>query len=355
MSHPEQEGRIKVGITCGDVNGVGLEVVMKALLDSRIHQICTPVIYASNKLVSFQRKHLNLNDFQYQTVHSSSEIILRKTNVINCWDEEVNVEWGMATEASGKYAFLSLEAAVADLKAGHIHVLVTAPINKHTIQNKDFTFQGHTEYLADRFDTKDPLMFLVSETLRVAVNSGHIPVKEVASVLSIEKIVKKIKSIEHSLKRDFGQRKPRIAVLGLNPHAGDEGLIGLEEKEFILPAIKKCFDEGTFVYGPYSADGFFGSGAFKKFDAILAMYHDQGLIPFKTLSFSSGVNFTAGLPIVRTSPDHGTAYDIAGKGTAMEDSLRDAIYTAIDILRKREEYDEITANPLAFSKQTRDH
>lgn len=355
MSQPEQEGRIKVGITCGDVNGVGLEVVMKALLDSRIHQICTPVIYASNKLVSLQRKHLNLNDFQYQTVRNSSEIILKKTNVINCWEEEVNVEWGQATEASGKYAYLSLEAAVQDLKDGIIHVLVTGPINKHTIQNEDFKFQGHTEYLADRFETKDPLMFLVSETLRVAVNSGHIPVKEVASVLSIEKIVKKIKSIEHSLKRDFGQRKPRIAVLGLNPHAGDEGLIGQEEKEFILPAIKKCFDEGIFVYGPYSADGFFGSGAFKKFDAILAMYHDQGLIPFKTLSFSSGVNFTAGLPIIRTSPDHGTAYDIAGKGVAMEDSIRDAIYTAIDILRKREEYDEITAKPLAFSKQTRDH
>lgn len=355
MNHPEQEGRIKVGITCGDVNGVALEVIMKALLDNRIHQICTPVIYASNKLVSFQRKHLNLNEFQYQTVRSSKEIILKKTNVINCWDEEVNVEWGKATDSSGKYAYLSLEAAVNDLKEGHIHVLVTGPINKHTIQSVDFNFQGHTEYLADRFNSPDPLMFLVSETLRVAVFSGHIPVKEVAAALSIEKIVKKIKSIEQSLKKDFGERKPKIAVLGLNPHAGDEGLIGLEEKEFILPAIHRCFEEGIFVYGPYSADGFFGSGAFNKFDAILAMYHDQGLVPFKTLSFSSGVNFTAGLPIVRTSPDHGTAYDIAGKGKALEDSLRDSIYTAIDILRKREEYAEITAKPLAFSKQTRDH
>ncbi len=355
MSHPENEGRIKVGITCGDVNGVGLEVVMKALLDNRVHQIFTPVIYASNKLISLQRKHLNLNDFQYQTVKSSSEIILRKTNVINCWEEEIPVDWGKATETSGKYALQSLEAAVADLKAGHIHVLVTAPINKHTIQSKDFTFQGHTEYLANRFETPEPLMFLVSDTLRVAVYSGHIPVKEVASVLSTEKIVRKIKSMEHSLKRDFGLRKPRIAVMGLNPHAGDEGLIGMEEKEFILPAIKKCFDEGVFVYGPYSADGFFGSAAFKKFDAVLAMYHDQGLIPFKTLSFSTGVNFTAALPVVRTSPDHGTAYDIAGKGTATEDSVRDAMYTAIDILRKREEYDKITSNPLAFSKQSRDH
>ncbi|MBP6335875.1 MAG: 4-hydroxythreonine-4-phosphate dehydrogenase PdxA [Bacteroidia bacterium] len=355
MSHPEQEGRIKVGITCGDVNGIGLEVVMKALLDTRILQLCTPVIYASNKLVSLQRKLLNLNDFQYQTVKSSNDIILRKTNVINCWEEEVPVEWGKATETSGMYAYRSLEAAVPDLKEKKIHVLVTAPINKQTIQNVNFKFQGHTEYLADRFDTTDPLMFLVSETLRVAVNSGHIPVKEVAASLSTEKIAKKIKSIHNSLKRDFGVRKPRIAVLGLNPHAGDDGLIGMEEKEFILPAIKKCSEEGIFVYGPYSADGFFGTASFNKFDAILAMYHDQGLVPFKTLSFSSGVNFTAGLPVVRTSPDHGTAYDIAGKGTAMEDSLRDAIFTAIDILRKREEFDEITANPLAFSKQTRDH
>jgi 4-hydroxythreonine-4-phosphate dehydrogenase len=355
MSHPENEGRIKVGITCGDVNGIGLEVVMKALLDNRVHQIFTPVIYASNKLISLQRKHLNLNDFQYNSVRSSSDIILRKTNVINCWEEEIPVEWGKATEISGKYALQSLEAAVADLKAGHIHVLVTSPINKHTIQSKDFTFQGHTEYLANRFDTPEPLMFLVSDTLRVAVYSGHIPVKEVASVLSTEKIVRKIKSMEQSLRRDFGLRKPRIAVLGLNPHAGDEGLIGMEEKEFILPAIKKCFDEGVFVYGPYSADGFFGSAAFKKFDAVLAMYHDQGLIPFKALSFSTGVNYTAGLPVVRTSPDHGTAYDIAGKGSATEDSIRDAMYAAIDILRKREEYDKINSNPLAFSKQTRDH
>ncbi len=355
MSHPEQEGRIKVGITCGDVNGIGLEVIMKALLDNRIHQICTPVIYASNKLVSLQRKLLNMNDFQYQTVRSSNDIILRKTNVINCWDEEIPVEWGKATETSGMYAYRSLESAVPDLKENKINALVTAPINKHTIQNVNFKFQGHTEYLADRFNAQEPLMFLVSETLRVAVYSGHIPVKEVAASLSIDKIAKKIRNINQSLRRDFGIRKPRIAVLGLNPHAGDDGLIGMEEKDFILPAIAKCSDEGLFVYGPYSADGFFGSAAFNKFDAVLSMYHDQGLIPFKTLSFSTGVNFTAGLPIVRTSPDHGTAYDIAGKGIAMEESLRDSIYAAIDILRKREEFDEITASPLAFSKQTRDH
>ena len=354
MSHLEQEGRIKVGITCGDVNGIGLEVVMKTFLDNRMHQVCTPVIYASNKLVSQQRKLLNLTDFQYQTVKSSNEVILRKTNVLNCWEEEIPVEWGKPTEISGMHAFKSLEAATEDLRDKKIDVLVTAPINKHTIQNPDFNFQGHTEYLSAKFDSPDYLMFLVSETLRVAVVSGHIPVKDVAAHLSIEKIVKKLQLMNKSLKRDFGFRKPRIAVLGLNPHAGDSGLIGVEERDIIQPAVKQAFDSGLFVYGPYSADGFFGSGSFRKFDAVLAMYHDQGLVPFKTISFSTGVNFTAGLPVVRTSPDHGTAYDIAGKGTANEDSLRDAIYTAIDILKKREEYDEVTAKPLAFSKQTRD-
>lgn len=354
MSHPEQEGRIRVGITCGDVNGIGLEVVMKTFLDNRMHQICTPVIYASNKLVSLQRKLLNLTEFQYQTVRSSNEVILRKTNVVNCWEEEIAVEFGQATELSGQYALKSLEAATHDLKDGKIDVLVTAPINKHTIQGKDFNFQGHTEYLADKFNTPDYLMFLVSESLRVAVVSGHIPVKDVAASLSVEKICRKLQLMDKSLRRDFGFRKPRIAVLGLNPHAGDSGLIGAEEKDIIGPAVKKSFDEGLFVYGPYSADGFFGSGSFRKFDAVLAMYHDQGLVPFKTLSFSTGVNYTAGLPVIRTSPDHGTAYDIAGKGTANEESLRDAIYTAIDILKKREEYDDVTASPLAFSKQTRD-
>jgi len=354
MSQQEQEGRIRVGITCGDINGIGLEVVMKTFLDNRMHQICTPVIYASNKMVSLQRKLLNLNDFQYMTVRSVSELILRKNNVVNCWEEEVPVEWGKASEQSGLYALKSIQAAVGDLQDKKIDVLVTAPINKHTIQGKDFQFNGHTEYLADKFGVSNYLMFLVSDSLRVAVVSGHVPMKEVAAALSIDKICSKLKIMQASLKRDFGLRKPRIAVLGLNPHAGDSGLIGSEEKDIIIPAIKKSFDEGIFVYGPYSADGFFGSGSYKKFDATLAMYHDQGLVPFKTISFSTGVNYTAGLPFIRTSPDHGTAYDIAGKGTANEDSLRDAIYSAIDILRLRETYDEANASPLAFSKQSRD-
>lgn len=350
----ETEGQLKIGITCGDLNGVGMEVIMKTFMDSRMLQICTPLIYASNKLVSLQRKQLNLNEFQYQTIRSSQEAILRKTNVVNCWEEDVNVEFGKPSEASGTYAFRSLEAAIKDLKAGVIDAVVTAPINKNTIQSKDFNFKGHTEYLAHHFDVKEPLMFLVSENLKVAVVAGHIPIKEVSSHLTKDKIISKVKTMNRSLQRDFGIRKPRIAVLGLNPHAGDNGLIGKEELEIIQPAIKSCFDEGMFVYGPYPADGFFGSHGYTKFDAVLAMYHDQGLAPFKALSFSSGVNFTAGLPKVRTSPDHGTAYDIAGKGTANEASIRDAIYTAIDILRKREEFDVITANPLAFSKQSKE-
>lgn len=349
-----EEGRIKVGISCGDINGIGIEILMKAFFDNRMHQVCTPVIYASNKMISLQRKLLNMTDFQYQTVKNGNEIILRKTNVINCWEEEVPVEFGVSNENGGKYSLISLECAVNDLKDRMIDALVTLPINKHNIQSDKFSFHGHTEYLADVFNAPDHLMFLVSDDLRVAVVSGHIPVKDVAAGLTQDKIIMKLKLMYQSLKRDFKIRKPKIAVLGLNPHAGDDGLLGQEEKEIIIPAIQKCFDEGMFVYGPYSPDGFFGSAAYKKFDAVLAMYHDQGLIPFKTISFSSGVNYTAGLPIIRTSPDHGTAYDIAGKGIAKEDSFREAIYTAIDILANREEYDEITANPLAFSKQGRD-
>jgi 4-hydroxythreonine-4-phosphate dehydrogenase len=312
------------------------------------------VIYASSKLISAQRKLLNLTEFNYNTVRSSNDIILRKTNVINCWEEEIPVEWGKGTELSGKYALRSIQAAVSDLKEKKIDVLVTAPINKHNIQSAEFKFPGHTEYFASLFNTTDYLMFLVSDNLRVATVSGHVPIKNLSVDISIEKILGKLRIMRQSLKRDFGIRKPKLAVLGLNPHAGDNGLLGTEEKEIISPAVKKAFDENIFVYGPYSADGFFGSSAYLKFDGVLGMYHDQALVPFKALSFTSGVNFTAGLPIIRTSPDHGTAYDIAGKGTASEDSFREAIYYACDILNKRQEYDEINANPLAFSKQSRE-
>ncbi len=350
----DQEGRLKIGITCGDVNGIGLEVIMKTFLDNRMHQVCTPVIYASSKLVSSQRKLLNLTEFNYNTVRTSSDVILRKTNVVNCWEEEIAVEWGKSTELSGNYAWRSIQAAVGDLKEKKIDALVTAPINKHNIQSKEFNFPGHTEYFASVFDAPDYLMFLVSDNLRVATVSGHVAVKNVTSDISVEKILSKLRLMNQSLKRDFGIRKPKLAVLGLNPHAGDNGLLGSEEKEIIGPAVKKAFEENIFVYGPYSADGFFGSSAYKNFDAVLGMYHDQALVPFKALSFTSGVNFTAGLPVIRTSPDHGTAYDIAGKGTAKEDSLRESIYYACDIIGKRQEFDEANAKPLAFSKQSRD-
>lgn len=350
-----EEGELKIGITCGDVNGIGLEVIMKTFLDNRMHQICTPVIYASSKIVSQQRKLLSFSDFNYQTIRNSNDIILRKNNVMNLWEDEVNVEWGKATEISGQYAFRSLEAAVKDLSEGKIDALVTAPINKHIMPQNEFSFKGHTEYFASKFNTSEYLMFLVSDMLKVAVVTGHVPMQEVSKHITKEKIVSKLKLMNKSLKRDFGNRKPRIAVLGLNPHSGDNGLIGKEEQEIIAPAIQQAFDDGLLVYGPYSADGFFGAGMFSKFDAVLAMYHDQGLIPFKSLAFSSGVNFTSGLPIVRTSPDHGTAYDIAGKNQASEDSIRSAIYLACEIIRKREEFDEINGNPLAFSKKGREH
>ena len=349
MSQAEQEGKIRVGITCGDLNGIGLEVVMKTFLDNRMHQVCTPVIYAGSKMVSQQRKLLNFAEFNYNSVRPGQEIILRKNNVMSIWEEELPVEFGKATDVSGKYALRSIEAAIADLQAGRIDTLVTAPVNKHNIPTD--RFKGHTEFLAAKFNAPEFLMFLVSDPLKVAVVSGHVPLKNIPGDITTEKIMRKLKLMNQSLKRDFGIRKPRIAVLGLNPHAGDDGLLGAEEKEIISPVIKQAFQDGIFVYGPYSADGFFGSGTYRKFDAVLAMYHDQGLAPFKALNFNGGVNFTAGLSVVRTSPDHGTAYDIAGKGIAAEDSLREAIYAGIDILSKRQEYDRLNANPLAYSRK----
>jgi 4-hydroxythreonine-4-phosphate dehydrogenase len=274
---------------------------------------------------------------------------------VQCWEEEVQVEWGNPNESSGRYAFRSMEAASKDLSEGKIDAIVTAPINKHAMPQADFPFKGHTEYFASKFNAPEYLMFLVSEVLRVAVVTGHVPVQEAARHITQEKINARLMMINKSLKRDFGIRKPRIAVLGINPHAGDNGLIGKEEQEVIIPAVQKAFAENLFVYGPYSADGFFGAGTYKNFDAVLAMYHDQGLIPFKSLTFSSGVNFTAGLPIVRTSPDHGTAYDIAGKNIASEDSIREAIFLACDIIAKREDYDDITSNPMTVTRKGREY
>lgn len=345
----ENEGRIKVGITIGDVNGIGPEVVMKALADNRITQVCTPVIYGNSKVISQHRKQIQLQEFNYNTIRSNTEIIPRKVNLLNCWEEELKLEIGTPSVETGPYALKALQAATSDLASGFIDVLVTAPIDKHTIAPGG-NFTGHTEFLAHAFNAKDYLMFMVSGDLRVALLTGHVPLSKIPSMVTRERIQQKLESMVKCLKRDFGIRRPRIAVLGLNPHAGDQGVIGNEDKEIIAPAIKAAYDKGIFAFGPYPSDGFFGAGQHTKFDAVLAMYHDQGLIPFKTLAFESGVNFTAGLPVVRTSPDHGTAYDIAGKGLASEASIREAIYLAIDIYTRRAEFDAVTANPLAFSK-----
>lgn len=350
MQNHENEDKVTVGITIGDINGIGPEVIIKAFSDNRMTQVCTPVIYGSSKALSFHKKAINNNEFNFTTIRNIDEVHDKKVNVINCWEEEAKIEIGQPSPLGGKYAFTALQTACKDLAESDIDVLVTAPIDKKTMQQEGFRFPGHTEFLAQQFNAPDHLMMLVSDRLRIATVTGHVPLKNIASELTAEKIVSKIRVMNHSLKRDFGIRKPRIAVLGLNPHSGDSGLIGNEEQEIIAPAIKQAFDSGILVYGPYGADGFFGSSKFKSFDGILAMYHDQGLIPFKALSFETGVNFTAGLPVVRTSPDHGTGYDIAGKGIASEDSLRASIYLACDIYRNRLMHDEITANPLKFSK-----
>lgn len=341
--------KIKIGITQGDVNGIGLEVIVKTLMEPGITEICTPVLFSSQKTVSYYRKVLGLEEFNFNPIRDFSQFNNKKSNVFICYEEEVNIEMGKPTELSGKYALLSLEKATQALLNNQIDVLVTGPIHKHNIQSPEFSFPGHTEYLGAKLGG-EPLMLLCSDELKVAVVTGHIPVKDVASKISTEKVYQKINQLYKSLKEDFGVRKPKIAVLGLNPHAGDNGVIGNEDKDIIVPAVQKASSENKMVYGPYSADGFFGNGTYKQFDAILAMYHDQGLVPFKTLSFNNGVNYTAGLNYVRTSPDHGTGYDIAGKNIANETSFKKAIYTAIDVFKNRKLYQEINENPLPFSQ-----
>lgn len=341
---------IKVGITLGDINGVGPEIIVKALHDNRILTDIIPVVYGSNKVISHYKKQLNLNEFSYATCKSAAEINSKKVNIINVWQEEVQVEPGISNADGGKYALLSLEAATKDLAEGKIDVLVTAPFSKENVAKAGFNFPGHTEYLAEMSGAKEALMVLVSGNLRVALVTTHIPIKEISSKLQKDLIVAKIEAFEQSLKKDFGLIRPRIAVFGLNPHAGENGKIGEEEQQTIIPAIQAAKQKGVLAFGPYPADGFFGSPLRQQFDGVLAMYHDQGLAAFKALCFDDGVNFTAGLPIVRTSPDHGTAFDIAGKMLADEQSLRSAIFLAVDIYRKRKVFKEMHANPLAISK-----
>ncbi|MDF7818799.1 4-hydroxythreonine-4-phosphate dehydrogenase PdxA [Runella sp. MFBS21] len=346
MSEPVHHKPI-IGITLGDYNGIGPEVILKVLYNNQLNRICTPVIYGSMRILNRYRNQLDMKDWNLFGAPKIDQINPKLTNVITCWqDPQEEIQPGKITPEAGKGAFESLKRALEDLKAGRLDGLVTAPINKSNIQNDEFKFPGHTEYLAEAFEVSEPLMFMVSDTLRVGVVSGHISLREVADYITKDKIVVKLQAMLKSLREDFGTQKPKIAVLGLNPHAGENGLLGKEEEEIISPAIQELKNKGLLIYGPFPADGFFAAQSYRKYDAILAMYHDQGLTPFKTIAFNDGVNFTAGLPIVRTSPDHGTAYDIAGKNLADETSMRQAIYTACDVIKNRYEQAELVKNAL---------
>jgi len=341
-----------IAITHGDINGIGYEVILKTLAEPRVYEDFVPVIYGSSKAAGFYRKQLDIQGINLNIINSVEEAHTKKINIINCTDEEIRVEPGKSTEEAGKAAFMALERATADMQKGLVDALVTAPINKKNIQSAEFHFPGHTEYLEQVFGEKNSsLMLLVNDVMRVAVVTGHIPVKDIASFITQEQILEKLKIFNQSLKEDFTIIRPRIAVLGLNPHAGDEGVIGDEEATIIKLALKDAEKEGILCFGPYPADGFFGSGHFNKFDGILAMYHDQGLIPFKAISMDNGVNYTAGLPVVRTSPAHGTAYDLAGQNLASEESFRQALFMAYDILQNKNLDKEIRANPLKVEER----
>lgn len=335
---------IIVGISIGDLNGIGSEVVLKTFEDARMLELCTPVIFANVKILSFIKRNLE-SAVVLHGIDSLDQLVPGKINVLNVWKEGVDLNLGVNDDKVGIYAIKSFVGATKALKEGLVDVLVTAPINKYNIQSEDFKFPGHTDYLDQELDG-DALMFMVQDNLRVGLLTDHVPINEVASRLTEDLIIRKITTVKQSLIRDFSINNPKIAVLGLNPHCGDGGVIGKEDEELIKPVLKKMFDKGTMVFGPFAADGFFGSGHYEKFDAVIAAYHDQGLVPFKTLSFGKGVNFTAGLSKVRTSPDHGTAYDIAGKGIADFNSFKEAVYLAIDVYRSRIQYEEITEKPL---------
>jgi len=339
-----------VGISIGDINGIGLEVILKTLANPQILNLCVPVVYGSSKVISYHKNIVGV-DFPFQVVQRAERLALDRVNILNCWQESVNITLGKATEVGGQYALKSLEAAARDLKQGLIEALVTAPIHKEAMKMIGFPFPGHTEYLTQELGAEESLMFMIADGLRVGLVTNHLPVKEVAAHVTKERILRKIRILEKSLRVDFGIDRPTIAVLSLNPHAGDGGAIGDEDERIVRPAVVECKKNGIIVTGSFPADGFFGSGAYKKYDAILAMYHDQGLIPFKLLAFGGGVNFTAGLSGVRTSPDHGTAFEIAGKNEADPDSFREALFAAIDIARSRKDYYDSRAN--ALKKRTK--
>ncbi|MCB0700088.1 MAG: 4-hydroxythreonine-4-phosphate dehydrogenase PdxA [Chitinophagales bacterium] len=339
-----------IGITIGDLNGIGPEVIIKTLSDNRIMELCTPVVFSSNKVINYYRKSLSDQHFSFNSTKDLTKLNPKQVNIFTCWEEEVPVQPGELTEYGGKYAVRSLMVAAQCLKDGQLDGLVTAPIHKANTKIPDFQYTGHTPFLKEKFGAKDVVMVLFHNNLRVALATEHIPVSSIANHITKDLLTSKINLLKESLIKDFGIDKPKIAVLGLNPHAGDNGNIGNEEKEIIIPLIESMQQSGTLLFGPYAADAFFAQGSFTGFDGVLAMYHDQGLIPLKTLAEGKGVNYTAGLSVVRTSPDHGTAFDIAGKGIADESSFREALFKCLDILRQREEYATNTANPLQRSE-----
>jgi len=340
---------IIVGISIGDLNGIGSEIVLKTFEDSRMLELCTPVIFANVKIISFIKKNFELTA-QLHGIDKIDQLVLGKINVLNVWKEGVDINFGKSDDNVGKYAIKSFVAATNALKENQIDVLVTAPINKYNIQSEEFNFPGHTDYLDKQLEG-EALMFMIQDNLRVGLLTDHLPINEVSKHLNEELINRKVRTINESLIKDFKIRKPKIAVLGLNPHAGDNGVIGKEDDEIIKPSVKKLFDEGIMAFGPFSADGFFGNSLYEKYDAVIAIYHDQGLIPFKTLSFGQGVNYTAGLNKIRTSPDHGTAFEIAGKGVADYNSFKEAVYLAIDIYNSRIEHQELLKNPLKIKQK----
>ncbi len=341
-----QQQKPVIGISIGDINGIGPEVIIKAFSDNRVLELCTPVIFGSNKVFNFYRKSIPDVNFNFQVVKDAGKVNPKQVNLVNCWEDEININPGQLTDTGGKYAIRSLVAAVDALKQQQIQGLVTAPIHKKNTHSEEFNYTGHTPFLKESFGVNDVLMLMTSESFRVGLISEHVPVKEAHLAVTKENILSKLQIMQESLIRDFGIDKPKIAILGLNPHAGDEGLIGKEDEEIIKPAIREAKNRNMIVMGPFPADAFFARSYQNRFDAVLAMYHDQGLIPFKSLASGSGVNYTAGLPIVRTSPDHGTAFDIAGKNRADASSFLEALFTCIDIIQKRNFYDENHRNPL---------
>jgi len=351
----EIDDRPLIGISHGDINGINYEIILKAFEDTRMMEMFNCILYGSTKAINFYQSSLELSKLNFNIIKRTDRTHMKKYNLIQVGNNDINIEPGKSTKEAGELAYQALEKAVFDLDKRYIDALVTAPIDKNNIQSEQFKYAGHTDYLADVFKTKDYLMLLVAKNLRIGVVTGHIPIKEVSQSINTELILSKIKVMKKSLMYDFGIRNPKIAVLGLNPHASDGGVIGNEEEKVIIPAIEKAKDQKILAFGPYPADGFFASANYKQFDGILAMYHDQGLIPFKTLSFEDGVNFTAGLPVVRTSPAHGTAYDIAGKNEASENSFRQAIYLATEIINNRKDYDYFSKNPLKTKHQIDQH